>query len=541
MSRRLELALIAVVQVLAISTWFSATAAAPGMAAEWSLSTLQTVWLTVGVQAGFVIGAVLAAWLGIADRIGASRLMAIGCLGAAASTGATLLVDGAIGVAILRVLTGACLAAVYPVGLKVVATWTPKSLRARAYGVLIGALTLGTALPHVIAGLDGLPWRSLMAIAGGAAAIAAALSVFGVREGPFAVPTVGRIDLGYAARMFREPGPRYANFGYFGHMWELYAFWAWAPHLAVTSGVAGSGAASALLIFAVIGLAGVAGALIGGWLADAVGRPAAAGIALATSGSCALLSPLLGLLPAPVAIAILLLWGASVIADSGVFSTALSETARSDRIGTALTAQTAVGFGLTIGSILLVGAIGESAGWQWAFLVLVPGPVFGAVAMVRLSHVLGRKRRKRLKMSNWSERMPQVGQSAELSRTILPEDIELFTRISGDMNPLHYDEPAASASRFGGIIVQGGITTAILNAVVAERLPGPGSVFLGVEWKFLAPVRPGDTITGTVTVTEVRDDKPITKIATTVTRDDGVVALEGTAVCFTEDLACVRR
>jgi acyl dehydratase len=129
-----------------------------------------------------------------------------------------------------------------------------------------------------------------------------------------------------------------------------------------------------------------------------------------------------------------------------------------------------------------------------------------------------------------------VGDRAALARTVEAGDIELFTRISGDRNPLHYDEAAARASRFGEIIVQGGITTAILNAVVAERLPGPGTVFLQVDWRFLAPVRPGDEITGAVEVLEVREDKPITRLRTTVSRQDGTVVLEGTAVCYTTAL-----
>jgi len=133
----------------------------------------------------------------------------------------------------------------------------------------------------------------------------------------------------------------------------------------------------------------------------------------------------------------------------------------------------------------------------------------------------------------WPNGAPAVGDAAELSRTVGPDDIGLFTAISGDRNPLHYDEAAARATRFGEIVVQGGITSAILNAVVAEKLPGPGTVFLNVNWDFQAPVRPGDTITGRVEVTEARADKPITKLRTTVTRDDGVVALAGTAVCYT--------
>jgi acyl dehydratase len=136
-------------------------------------------------------------------------------------------------------------------------------------------------------------------------------------------------------------------------------------------------------------------------------------------------------------------------------------------------------------------------------------------------------------MGAWPNGAPRPGDRAELSRRVEAADIERFTRISGDRNPLHYDEDAASRSRFGGIIVQGGVTSAILNAVVAERLPGPGTVFLNVNWDFLAPVRPGDEITGAVELLEVRDDKPITRLRTTVTRQDGTVVLEGTAVCYT--------
>jgi acyl dehydratase len=132
----------------------------------------------------------------------------------------------------------------------------------------------------------------------------------------------------------------------------------------------------------------------------------------------------------------------------------------------------------------------------------------------------------------WPAGMPEVGQKARRSRRVTADDIVRFTEMSGDRNPLHYDEDAARASRFGEIIVQGGVTSAILNAVVAEDLPGPGSVFLHVDWSFKAPVRPGDTITGEVEVLEVREDKPIARIATRVVRDDGVVALEGTALCY---------
>ncbi len=136
----------------------------------------------------------------------------------------------------------------------------------------------------------------------------------------------------------------------------------------------------------------------------------------------------------------------------------------------------------------------------------------------------------------WPAGQPFVGQRAERKREVSLHDIELFTAISGDRNPLHYDEELAKATTFGGIIVQGGVTSAILNAVVAEDLPGPGTVFLHVDWNFRAPVRPGDTITGTVEVLEVRSDKPLTQLITTVTRDDGTLVLEGEALCYTTPL-----
>jgi acyl dehydratase len=133
----------------------------------------------------------------------------------------------------------------------------------------------------------------------------------------------------------------------------------------------------------------------------------------------------------------------------------------------------------------------------------------------------------------WPNGIPSVGQKAQRSRLVTTRDIELFTEISGDRNPLHYDEEIARNTRFGGIVVQGGITSAVLNAVVAEDLPGPGTVFLQVNWSFKAPVRPGDIITGEVEITKVRDDKPITELLTRVLLADGSVVLEGSAICYT--------
>ena len=137
----------------------------------------------------------------------------------------------------------------------------------------------------------------------------------------------------------------------------------------------------------------------------------------------------------------------------------------------------------------------------------------------------------------WPNGIPEVGQKAGMSRLVTDRDIELFTEISGDRNPLHYDVEIAAATKFGGIVVQGGVTSAVLNAVVAEKLPGPGTVFMQVNWKFVAPVRPGDTITGEVVITRVREDKPITELDTRVLQEDGTVVLDGDAVCYTMPIA----
>jgi acyl dehydratase len=140
-------------------------------------------------------------------------------------------------------------------------------------------------------------------------------------------------------------------------------------------------------------------------------------------------------------------------------------------------------------------------------------------------------------VSAWPNGAPRVGDAASLTRVVEADDIVRFTEISGDRNPVHYDAEVAARTRLGGIVVQGGVTSAILNAVVAQRLPGPGTVFLETQWRFLAPTRPGDTITGEVEVTSVRDDKPITHLVTRVVRDDGTVLIDGTAVCWTFDLS----
>jgi len=396
-SARRQLALIALVQVLAMSSWFSASAVVPSLRDDWGISTQQGTLLTIAVQLGFVTGALLSAVLSLADRWPAPLLAAWSAAVAALATATIALGVDSLGPALpLRFLTGVALAGVYPTGIKLMASWFERG-RGLAIGVLVGALTLGSALPQLLNGLAGafgdLPWRSVLFASAALCLLAAAIAGRWVRLGPLAAPAPP-FDPRYLLRLVRDRGPRLANLGYFGHCWELYAMWTWLPayltaSFAISDTWDGSRSAIGLIAFAVIGLAGVAGALAGGWLGDRVGRARVAGGAMAISASCCLLaaaaygaSPYL-LLP------ILVLWGISIIADSGLFSTLMTEVADRRYVGTALTMQTAVGFLLTVVTINAVPYVVDWVGWRGAMAMLAIGPVAGAVAMARLDGLLG--------------------------------------------------------------------------------------------------------------------------------------------------------
>ncbi|GAB2635195.1 MFS transporter [Nocardioides ginkgobilobae] len=387
---RRQVALVALVQVLGLAVWFSATAIAPTLRAEWGLSTGASVWLTASVQLGFATGAVVSGALTLADRVRPERLMAACALGAAACTATLALVADGLGSAVpLRFLTGALLAGLYPVGMKLTASWARPVDRGRAFGLLIGCLTLGSALPHLVAAAGasgGLPWRAVMLTAAGLTVAAGGVSLALVRPGPLLAPSA-RPRVRHALVGFRDPLPRLANLGYLGHMWELYALWTWLPLWLAGARDVGPGSATSLATFGTVGLAGLAGALAGGWAADRWGRSRAATGALLTSGACCLLSPWAVAAPTAVLAVFLGVWGASVIADSGVFSTALSETADQRYVGTALTVQTAAGFTLTVASIQLLPLLADRVGWTWVMLALAPGPLLGAVAMLRFGRL----------------------------------------------------------------------------------------------------------------------------------------------------------
>ena len=389
---RLQRTTIAGVQVLGLAVWFSATAVGPSLQQEWGISSGMLVWLTSSVQVGFVVGAVASTVLRLADRFPPQILLAACAICASTTTGILALAVDSFGPAVvLRFFTGVFLAGIYPVGMKLMASWAAPKGRGKAFGILIGALTVGSAMPHLISGFGPLPWRQVMGASAALGILAAIISLAWIKTGPYAdnrKPSSSTTR--YAMAAFRQRLPRLANIGYFGHMWELYALWTWIPMFIIKSQQDRDAAETlgvGLTVFVTMGIGGVVGSMLGGWAADRWGRPQAAAAALAISGTCCLISPLLFGSNDMVLFAFLLVWGAAVIADSGVFSTVLSETVDQRIVGTSLTMQTAIGFLLTVISIQFVPLFAEIVGWQYAFVLLLPGPVLGVLAMHTMASI----------------------------------------------------------------------------------------------------------------------------------------------------------
>ena len=378
------LSAIAASQLLVLTLWFSASAVAPQLEVEWALSGDETAGLTLAVQLGFVVGAVLSSVTGLADARAARHLFAFGtALGVAANTTLVTLDGGDVPVALgLRFVTGMALAAVYPAGLKVMAGWFTAG-RGMALGVLVGALTVGSATPHLVRGL-GLGWRGVVLAASGLAAVGGLLMALLVVDGPHETKS-GRFSFGHLRRVVSNRGVRLSTYGYLGHMWELYAMWTWTAAFFAASAVSGGGSDgwASTATFVVIS-AGALGSWLAGRWADRRGRTLVAGTSLALSGSIALLSPLLFGRTPWIVVPVFVVWGFAVVADSAQFSTMVTETAAPEIRGTALTLQTAVGFLLTLVTIRGVPLIADTVGWKWAFPFLALGPAVGLVAMVSL-------------------------------------------------------------------------------------------------------------------------------------------------------------
>ncbi len=387
--RRTAVALLVLSQWLGTSLWFSPSGAADGLMARLAIDSAAFGWLIAATQLGFIAGTLVSAATGLADRFGASRMFAASCV-AGAATNVALALPGVEYAAAwsLRFAVGLCLAGIYPLGMKMIVQWVG-GRPAAALGWLVGMLTLGTAMPHALrASGASWPWEAVLIASSLLALVGAALVAF-LGDGPFAVPRrqPGAVDAarpGAVWQVFRIPTFRASAFGYFGHMWELYAFWSVLPWLCQPIAAAlarrGDGAPSvALLSFAVIAIGGL-GCVLGGQWSRRIGSAPVAALALAGSGLMCVLYPLLPEEALGLRVAALFFWGFCVVADSPQFSALSSQFSPPQLLGSALVAQNGIGFLITVVSILVlsraVPAWGSAAMW-----ILVPGPLLGLWAL----------------------------------------------------------------------------------------------------------------------------------------------------------------
>jgi len=390
-SRWRVLALLATAELFGMALWFAGSASAPKLSLQWSLDGSQVALLTNAVQMGFVLGTALSAILNLADVIPARRLFALSAVAGAVANLPLAFSDAFATVLLSRFVAGACLAGVYPPAMKMAATWF-RARRGLAVGTIVGALTVGKALPYLAQAIPGLSVRTIGLAASASALLAAALIWLGYRDGPFVFPSRpfawSRLRDVLASRRYRL-----ALGGYLGHMAELYSFWTWIAAFFAASEAArvGQGVAApswlvGVLAFGVIAVGGI-GCVWGGLMADRIGRERLVIRAMAISGSCALL---IGLtfgrswwLLAPVA----LVWGFFVIADSAQFSVLATEHAPADAVGTALTVQVSLGFLLTTITIQAVPVLVDAIGWSWTFPLLAVGPMLGIASIRRLARL----------------------------------------------------------------------------------------------------------------------------------------------------------
>lgn len=374
---------LAAALVLGMSTWFSATSVIPQLESVWDLTSTSKAWLTIAVQLGFVAGAVVLATLNVSDLIPPRFVILGGGIGAGAANLLLLAVDGpAVGVP-LRFVTGFFMAGVYPPAFKLMSTWFRRQ-RGTALGILAGAIILGNAMPHLVNGFGGVDWRNVIYVTS-ALSVLGGLASLAVRDGPYPFPRAV-FDPRQVGRVFTNRGVRLASIGYFGHMWELFAMYAWFlvffSDQLVNEGTNALPRA-AFVTFVVI-VMGSFGSYAGGLLADRWGRSNTTALMLALSGACSLGIGLLFGGPTWLIVLVSLIWGFTVVADSAQFSAIVTEVGDQSYVGTALTMQLAVGFTVTVATIWLIPIIEAVVTWRWAFTILALGPLVGIAAMLRL-------------------------------------------------------------------------------------------------------------------------------------------------------------
>lgn len=384
--RLLPLVLLTVALVFGLSTWFSATAVVPQLTEAWALSASGKAWLTISVILGFVVGALFSSVFNLADRLRPQMVMLVGAVGAGTANLGLIWAGGVEPGMALRFATGFFIAGVYPPSFKLISTWY-RSGRGMALGVLAGGIILGNASPHLANALGGIDWQSVIyatSIMSGLGGMVA----FSVKDGPFEFPR-SMFDPRQVGRVFANRGVRLASIGYFGHMWELFAMAAWfliffGDHLEAKDEIALP--LAALVTFVVIAV-GALGSWVGGFIADRWGRTNFTALMLAISGLCSLGIGLLFDGPTWPIVAVGLIWGFSVVADSAQFSAMVTELGDQSYVGTALTMQIAIGFTISAATIWIIPVVEEIATWKWAFAVLALGPLVGIAAMLRLKRL----------------------------------------------------------------------------------------------------------------------------------------------------------